>query len=124
MDINEFKSRIKSGALSGTFAFAGEEDYLKRYYLGELRSAIVTDEAFAPFNHIVFDGEDVKLAAILDAVKAVGVPTVEVHISDVDSREAFRTVSYIRLACETVISGRGISGYTDAIDYLLQMKEK
>ena len=62
--------------------------------------------------------------AILDAVKAVGVPTVEVHISDVDSREAFRTVSYIRLACEAVISGRGISGYTDAIDYLLQMKEK
>ena len=70
MDINEFKSRIKSGVLSGTFAFVGEEDYLKRYYLGELRSAILTDEAFAPFNHIVFDGEDVKLAAILDAVKA------------------------------------------------------
>ena len=62
--------------------------------------------------------------AILDAVKAVGVPTVEVHISDVDSREAFRKTSYIRLACETVISGRGIAGYTDAIDYLLQMKER
>ena len=62
--------------------------------------------------------------AILDAVKAVGVPTVEVHISDVDSREEFRSVSYIRLACETVISGRGIQGYTDAIDYLLNMKER
>ena len=62
--------------------------------------------------------------AILDAVKAVGVPTVEVHISDVDSREEFRSVSYIRLACETVISGRGIAGYTDAVDFLLQMKEK
>lgn len=62
--------------------------------------------------------------AILDAVKAVGVPTVEVHISDVDAREAFRAVSYIRLACETTISGRGIAGYTDAIDYLLQMKEQ
>lgn len=62
--------------------------------------------------------------AILDAVKAVAVPTVEVHISDVDSREPFRAVSYIRLACETVISGRGIAGYTDAIDYLLQMEKK
>ncbi|MBR6558567.1 MAG: type II 3-dehydroquinate dehydratase [Clostridia bacterium] len=62
--------------------------------------------------------------AILDAVKAVAVPTVEVHISDVDSREPFRAVSYVRLACETVISGRGIAGYTDAIDYLLQMEKK
>lgn len=62
--------------------------------------------------------------AILDAVKAVGVPTVEVHISDVDSREEFRSISYIRAACETVISGRGIKGYTDAIDYLLNMQEK
>ena len=56
--------------------------------------------------------------AILDAVKAVGVPTVEVHISDVDSRESFRSVSYIRLACKTTISGRGTQGYIDAIDYL------
>ena len=61
--------------------------------------------------------------AILDAVKAVMVPTVEVHISDVDAREEFRRISYIRLACETVISGRGIKGYTDAIDYLAKMKE-
>jgi|GEM_PF-3347357 len=70
MDINEFKARIKSGNLAGAYAFVGEEDYLKRFYLGELRSAIVTDEAFALFNHTVFDGEDVKLAALLDAVKS------------------------------------------------------
>ena len=57
--------------------------------------------------------------ALLDAVKAVGVPTVEVHISDPDTREPFRAVSYIRLACETVIAGRGVAGYMDAIDYLL-----
>lgn len=78
----------------------------------------------------VFDGIVINPAAythtsvaILDAVKAVGIPTVEVHISDVDAREPFRTVSYIRLACETVIAGRGIAGYTDAIDYLLHMKD-
>ena len=60
--------------------------------------------------------------AILDALKAVSIPAVEVHISDVDAREPFRAVSYIRLACETVIAGHGIAGYTEAIDYLLQMK--
>ena len=61
--------------------------------------------------------------ALPDAVKAVGIPTVEVHISDVNSREEFRKISYIRAVCETTISGRGIQGYTDAIDYLINMKE-
>ena len=56
--------------------------------------------------------------AILDAVKAVGVPTVEVHITDVDSREEFRQISYIRLACIKTISGKGFDGYIEAIDYL------
>ena len=57
--------------------------------------------------------------AILDAVKAVGIPTVEVHISDVDKREEFRSISYIRLACVNTISGHGLDGYIEAIDYLL-----
>ena len=57
--------------------------------------------------------------ALLDAVKAVGVPTVEVHISDVDSREEFRKISYIRSACVATVSGRGFAGYTDAVDILL-----
>ena len=56
--------------------------------------------------------------AILDAVKAVSVPTVEVHISDVDSREEFRKISYIRFACIKTISGHGFDGYTEAMDYL------
>lgn len=58
--------------------------------------------------------------AILDAVKAVRIPTVEVHISDVSKREDFRQISYIRQACETTISGRGLKGYLDAIDYLIE----
>ena len=57
--------------------------------------------------------------AILDAVKAVGVPTVEVHISDVDSRESFRQISYIRAACVATISGHGVNGYLQAMDLLL-----
>ena len=56
--------------------------------------------------------------AILDAVKAVGVPTVEVHISDVDSREEFRKISYIRAACKATVSGKGTDGYLEAIDIL------
>ena len=111
MDINEFKSRIKSGALSGCFAFAGEEDYLKRYYLGELRSAIVTDEAFAPFNHIVFDGEDVKLASILDAVKAppmmADYKLVEWHYPDFSSMKESE-LSDLEMLLET----RAEYGYT------------
>ncbi len=58
--------------------------------------------------------------AILDAVKAVGVPTVEVHISDVNSREDFRKISYIRAACVCTISGHGTNGYLEAIDYLIK----
>ena len=56
--------------------------------------------------------------AILDALKAVSIPAVEVHISDVDAREAFRRVSYVRLACEKTISGHGVNGYLEAMDYL------
>ena len=58
--------------------------------------------------------------ALLDAVKAVSIPTVEVHISDVSSREDFRQISYIRKACVKTICGHGIAGYTEAIDYLIK----
>ena len=58
--------------------------------------------------------------ALLDAVKAVGIPTVEVHISKVDEREDFRQVSYIRNACVATITGRGFDGYLEAIDILLE----
>jgi len=56
--------------------------------------------------------------AILDALKAVSIPAVEVHISDVDSREAFRQISYAGLACKKTIKGQGIDGYRQAIAYL------
>ena len=57
--------------------------------------------------------------AILDAVKAVSLPTVEVHISDVNAREEFRRVSYIRAACIATIAGHGTDGYLEAMDLLL-----
>ena len=59
--------------------------------------------------------------AILDALKAVSIPAVEVHISDVAAREDFRQISYAGMACELTIKGQGLDGYRQAIVYL---KEK
>lgn len=56
--------------------------------------------------------------AILDALKAVGLPAVEVHISDVSARESFRQVSYAGMACEKTITGQGLDGYRQALIYL------
>ena len=60
--------------------------------------------------------------AILDALKAVAIPAVEVHISKVEEREDFRQVSYIRQACIATITGKGFDGYLEAIDTLLEKK--
>lgn len=56
--------------------------------------------------------------AILDALKSVNKPAVEVHISDVTKREDFRQISYVRLACQKTITGLGLDGYLVAMDYL------
>jgi 3-dehydroquinate dehydratase type II len=56
--------------------------------------------------------------ALLDAVKAVGIPTVEVHISDPDTREEFRKTSYLRAACTATIKGHGFRGYIEALQLL------
>lgn len=73
----------------------------------------------------VFDGIVINPAAythtsiaILDALKAVAIPSVEVHISDVDTRESFRQISYAGLACELTIKGQGLDGYRQAIYHL------
>ncbi len=75
----------------------------------------------------VFDGIVINPAAythtsvaILDALKAVSIPAVEVHISDVDSREAFRQISYAGMACVKTIKGQGLDGYRQAILFLKQ----
>lgn len=70
MDITSFKSSLKSGDFSGIYLFAGEEDYLVRYYLNALRDKVAPDEAFAVFNNPVFDGEEVDFSAIAEAVKS------------------------------------------------------
>ncbi|MBQ9860155.1 MAG: type II 3-dehydroquinate dehydratase [Clostridia bacterium] len=57
--------------------------------------------------------------ALLDALKAVGIPAVEVHISDVSKREDFRQISFVRQYCERTIVGHGFAGYLEAMDYLM-----
>ena len=76
----------------------------------------------------VFDGIIINPAAythtsiaIPDAVKAVGIPTAEVHISDPDTREEFRRISYIRPVCACTVKGKGFNGYIEALRFL---KEK
>ena len=61
--------------------------------------------------------------ALLDAVKAVSIPTVEVHISDPDTREEFRHVSYIRAACAATIKGHGLEGYLEALSFLVNRQK-
>ena len=58
--------------------------------------------------------------ALLDALKAIGIPAVEVHLSEVAEREDFRQISYVGLHCEKCISGHGFDGYIEALDYLTQ----
>ena len=77
--------------------------------------------AYGDVDGIVFNpgGYTHTSVALCDAIKAVGIPTVEVHISDVSSREDFRQVSYIRPACIATIAGHGLNGYLEAMDLLI-----
>ena len=75
----------------------------------------------------VFDGIVINPAAythtsiaLLDALSAVSLPAVEIHISDVNAREDFRRVSYVRAAVKKTVCGKGIDGYLEAIDYLCE----
>ena len=83
----------------------------------------LVDEIQAAYG--VYDGIVINPAAythtsvaILDALKAVSIPAVEVHISDVDAREPFRQISYVGMACVKTIKGHGLDGYREAIVYL------
>ena len=77
-------------------------------------------EAYRQFDGIVINPAAYThtSVAILDALKAVGIPAVEVHISNVDARESFRQISYAGLACIKTIKGQGLDGYCQAIRYL------
>ncbi|MBQ2236791.1 MAG: type II 3-dehydroquinate dehydratase [Clostridia bacterium] len=92
-------------------------------YEGDLVTAI--QKALGKFDGIVINpGAYTHTSiALLDAVKSVQIPTVEVHISAVENREDFRQISYIRNACISTITGKGINGYIDAIKILMSHSE-
>lgn len=99
------------------------------FFQSNHEGALVDAIQQAYFNHV--DGIVINPAAythtsvaLLDAVKAVGIPTVEVHVSDPDGREDFRHVSYIRTACVATVKGKGLSGYLEALRLLAERQAK
>lgn len=89
---------------------------------------IVTEiqKAFREFDGIIINPAAYThtSVAILDALKAVDIPTAEVHLTDVDSREDFRKKSFVSLYAEKVIKGRGTEGYTEAMEYFVNKAKK
>ena len=83
-------------------------DYIQDAYFEKIDGIVINPAAYTHTS-----------VAILDAIKSVNIPTVEVHISDVASREDFRQISYIMQACIKTISGQGTDGYLHAIDTLI-----
>ena len=103
--------------------FCRELDISCEIFQSNHEGALVDAIQQAYFDHV--DGIIINPAAythtsvaLLDAVKAVGIPTVEVHVSDPDGREDFRRVSYIRSACVATVKGKGLPGYLEALRIL------
>lgn len=109
-------------------SFAKENGISVTCFQSNHEGAIVDriQDAYGKFDGIVINPAAYThtSVAILDALKAVSIPAVEVHISDVDSREAFRQISYAGLACEKTIKGQGFDGYCQAMAYLKEKYEK
>ena len=103
--------------------YARDHGSTVRCFQSNHEGALVDAIQPAYFDHV--DGSIINPAAythtsvaLLDAVKAVGIPTVEVHVSDPDGREDFRHTSYIRAACIATIKGHGLPGYLEALQLL------
>lgn len=101
-----------------------EVEFFQSNYEGEIVDII--QNAYGNFDGIIINPAAYTHTsiAILDALKAVCIPTVEVHISDVSKREDFRQVSYIREYCKKSIIGFGFKGYLMAVDYLVELIKK
>lgn len=104
--------------------YADEKNVEVKLFQSNYEGAIVEEiqKAYSNFDGIVINPAAYThtSVAILDALKSVGLPTVEVHISKVESREDFRQISYVRQACIKTITGLGFEGYLRAIDTLIK----
>lgn len=124
---------IREPAIYGNNTYAALEDTIQKtatsmgleveIYQSNHEGCIVDkiQEAYNRFDGIIINPAAYTHTsiAILDALKAVGLPTVEVHLSDINSREEFRKFSYISLYAAKTICGKGFDGYTEALDFFL-----
>ena len=124
---------IREPAIYGNNTYAALEDTIQKtatsmgfeveIYQSNHEGCIVDkiQEAYNRFDGIIINPAAYThtSVAILDALKAVGLPTVEVHLSDINSREEFRKFSYISLYAAKTICGKGFDGYTEALDFFL-----
>lgn len=103
----------------GIAALGAQADFVQSNHEGDLVDFI--QSAYGKYDGIVINpgAYTHTSVALLDAVKSVGVPTAEVHISDVSKREDFRQISYIRAACVCTVAGKGFDGYIEAAKILL-----
>lgn len=129
---------VREKNIYGTRTFADLEQYIKdccaecgveaELFQSNHEGAIVDviQQAYGRIDGIVINPAAYThtSVALLDALKAVGIPTVEVHISDVSKREDFRQVSYVRAYCCKTIAGHGFRGYLEAMDLLAEMAAK
>lgn len=125
---------IREPAIYGSTTFQGLCEYLEEtaaklgveleHYQSNHEGDIVTkiQQAYGVFDGIVINPAAYThtSVAILDALKSVAIPAVEVHISDPMEREEFRHISYAGLYCEKTIRGHGIPGYGEAMEYLAE----
>lgn len=97
-----------------------EVEFFQSNHEGDIVDEI--QDAYGMFDGIVINPAAYThtSVAILDALKAVGIPTVEVHISDINTREEFRKHSYVSLVAKKTIAGHGFDGYLEAVDFLLE----
>ena len=104
--------------LDSALSLGVEVDVVQSNYEGEICQMI--HRAYQVYDGIVINAGAYTHTsiAILDALKAVSIPTVEVHLTDIATREEFRKFSYISLYAEKVIKGKGFEGYREAIEYL------
>ncbi|MCI8609066.1 MAG: type II 3-dehydroquinate dehydratase [Firmicutes bacterium] len=119
-----YGSRTYENLVASIETWARELSLEVEIYQSNHEGEIVTkiQEAYQVFDGIVINAAAYThtSVAILDALKAVAIPTVEVHLTDINSREPFRKVSYVSMAAERTICGKGFEGYHEALSYLVE----
>lgn len=121
-----YGSRTYDDLVSYIRDFCDREQIEVSFFQSNHEGALIDtiQSCYGEYDGIVINpgGYTMTSVALLDAVRAVAIPTVEVHISDMDNREPFRKISYIGLACIKIISGHGFDGYLEAIREIINNK--